>query len=537
MATLRLATALILGALVALPLAAAAPASGALDVVGDLRLAGPLTAVAPAGDLVWNASAAPQLTLQATGIHVERIGTSQTVAPTPLGGVGVTSSAIDSTADVADGAIRFATGEGSQIVALHADGAVSLSASAADVRPVSSARLAQVMAGVNEISGSCSDPGTRCLATQGTYELGAPDAVGTVSGPMRLLVYGPDVRVVDASGQEQVFRSGPTSTTSGATVQYDNAWVVLTISRATGAFPASPARSAYLAEPTLAGAQATLAAASGHLSVGGTAYQAHAEAVEAQGALRLALAPVAPGDVGIVGKVVYAPGFHADVAGDVTHLNLHAAPVYEQPAARAIGLAAVGAALLGAAAYYWPLLSFRLTAMAAPLYTRLRQPEILDNDVRNRIYDIIRANPGISARAVHRESAQSWGTVVYHLRQLERHHLVVSRALGRTRNYYENHGKYRGMEVQLACLQAPRALALARVILAAPGATQEQLVERSGFPQPTTSYYVRKLRKAGLVDEAREGRYVRYLPAQDLERFVQTADPVVGHPVPSGVNA
>jgi DNA-binding transcriptional ArsR family regulator len=81
-------------------------------------------------------------------------------------------------------------------------------------------------------------------------------------------------------------------------------------------------------------------------------------------------------------------------------------------------------------------------------------------------------------------------------------------------------------------------LALARVILETPGATQEQLVEKSGFPQPTTSYYVRKLRKAGLLEEAREGRYVRYLPAADLARFVQTADPTpLGSPTPAGVNA
>jgi predicted transcriptional regulator len=280
--------------------------------------------------------------------------------------------------------------------------------------------------------------------------------------------------------------------------------------------------------------------ATGNLRVGGRSYNAQGEAIEAAGALRLTLASLTrPTSLPDDDRVVYADGFHADVAGDVATINLHEAPVLSQAPAEAAGLAALGVAAAAAIAYYWPLLAFHAAALAAPLYTRLRQPEILDNGVRNRIYDIICANPGISARAVHRESAQSWGTVVYHLRQLERHHLVVSRTLGRTRNYYENHGKYRGMEVQLACLQAPRALALARVVLEHPGVTQEELVAASGFPQPTTSYYVRKLRKAGLVDEAREGRYVRYVPAADLARFVETAESglAVGAPHASGINA
>jgi predicted transcriptional regulator len=115
----------------------------------------------------------------------------------------------------------------------------------------------------------------------------------------------------------------------------------------------------------------------------------------------------------------------------------------------------------------------------------------------------------------------------------------VSRSVGRTRNYYENHGKYRGMEVQLACLQSPRARALAHAIVARPGITQEQLAEGSGFPQPTTSYYVRKLKQAGLVEELREGRFARYTAHAELPRFLAISDhaPTLGQAAASGVQA
>ncbi|GEM_PF-3637282 len=535
MVPVRVALGVLLVAVVAAPLVAAAPASGGLDAQGILHLAGPLVADAKSGDLVWNSTRAPDLALAGEGIHLERIGTTRTVQPTPVGDVVMGNANVDDTVDVASGRITFSTGEGQQVVALQDLGALHLTGAQADVRPVAGARLASISLTQQRDGFSC-DIQQKCLATLGTYQMDG--AAGTLEGALAIFVRGPAVHVVDASGSERVFGSGQTSTTTTTGAQRDDTWVLLTIQKATGSFSAAP-HAAYLAAPSLQGTAASLDAATGALSVGGKAYRAHDEAVEAAGALRIALAPLAPGDFKAAGEVVYASGFHADVAGDVTRINLHEAPVFEQPVAQAVGIAAlVTAAVASAAAYYWPLLSFHLAALGAPLYTRLRQPEILDNDVRNRIYDIIRANPGISARAVHRESEQSWGTVVYHLRQLERHNLVVSRTMGRTRNYYENHGKYKGMEAQLACLQAPRALTLARVILDNPGATQEQLVEKSGYPQPTTSYYVRKLRKAGLIDEAREGRYVRYLPAQDLARFVQTADPTpLGSPTPAGVNA
>lgn len=534
MAALRLALAIVVAALV-FPLAAAAPAQGGLDVKDGLHLDGPVSADSSAGALLWRSTQAPDLVLAGEGIHVERFGTRSTVQETPIGGVAVHSSAIDESSDVASGKITFDTGHGEQLVALRDAGALHVEAPGVDVRPVAAVKLASA-AGAADSPDGCDVQNNRCLGLVGTYAVSSDETTGSFQGALRLFVMGPAVHVLNANGTEQSFPSGETSSSQATLTTYDDAWVLVTIQKVTGTFTTPPA-AAYLDQAALQGTRATADSATGVISVAGKSYHAQGEALEADGTIRLALGPVAPGHF-TSGVPTYASGFHADVAGDVTRINLHEAPVFDQRAAEGVGVAAVATVAVGAVAYYWPLLSFHLASFAAPFYTRLRQPEILDNDVRNRIYDIIRANPGISARAVHRESDQSWGTVVYHLRQLERHNLVVSRTMGRTRNYYENHGKYKGMEAQLACLQAPRALTLARVILETPGATQEQLVERSGYPQPTTSYYVRKLRKAGLIEEAREGRYVRYLPAQDLARFVQAADPrPLGAPASAVLNA
>ncbi len=221
------------------------------------------------------------------------------------------------------------------------------------------------------------------------------------------------------------------------------------------------------------------------------------------------------------GPVPYK-GFDLSISGDIvstgeTRIAI-AAPV---TVATSIPAALIGlAALAGAIAYAWPLLKFHLTVLVIPLYTRLKEPELLDNEVRNVIYGIIKVNPGMSARAIHRESDHSWGTVVYHLRQLERHSLVKSRRVGRSRNFYENHGKYVGMEVELAALRSPKSAALAAAITQEPGITQEGLTERAGLPQSTVSYYVKKLKDAELIIEKRQGKYAAYYPVEDLERLL-----------------
>lgn len=155
------------------------------------------------------------------------------------------------------------------------------------------------------------------------------------------------------------------------------------------------------------------------------------------------------------------------------------------------------------------------------LYTRLTSPVLLDNDVRAEIYRIVCEAPGIGAREVHRRSGRSWGTVVYHLRQLERHSLVKSRAMGRLRNYYENHGKWAGQENKLAALKGDRTIQIAKAIAETPGIHQELLVQATGLPQSTVSYRIKRLREAGLIEERRDARFASYHPTEDLVRLLE----------------
>ena len=535
MARLRLAGAILAAAIfIALPAASATAAEGTLEVAGPLLL-GAGTFAATEADLLWNATALPTLLLEAESLLVERYGSNETIQATPVGGgVRVAGGFIDERAQHGPSRLALRLGEGDQVVLVRGDGAIQVTAPAGELRPA--AHVALVRADTIDRWGPCS--GDWCAEAVDAYELSTPSSTGTLAGTITLFVRGPSVVVTHAEG-ETAYRSGHATTRTATLTTNEDAWVRVVAQGATATLDAPGPARWYSAQPRLETASASAARATGSLSVGAFTYPAHGDALHATGQLVLdpqRLAPRGPATPAPPGTAVYADAFTTGVAGDVATVNLRAVPVFADTPAETAGLLAVAGAAAAALVYYWPHVAFHVTSAAIPFYTRLKRPEILANDVRNSIFAIIRGSPGISARAVQRESALSWGTVVYHLRQLERHHLVVSRTLGRTRNYYENHGKYKGMEIQLACLQSDRALTLARLVLGRPGVTQEDLASASGFPQPTTSYYVRKLKQAGLVEEQRVGRYAHYLPGAELARFVAMSEDVPA-PTPAGPSA
>ena len=531
MPSLRLAALLFVAGLLAIPVAQAADAEGTFRVAGPLALPQGGSVSSTAADLLWNGDGLPTMAMSFDGLVVERWGTSHTVQPNPLGGAPIRlgEEGIDERRTFGAGSLALSVGDGAQLVALNAAGAFVGELADATLLPVGYALLAAPGDGAFDREfGGCADA-QNCIGTASRYETTSQDVEGSFTGAVKMLVRGPTV-TVSTSGEDASFSSGHTVSQVGTATTTDDAWVLVRATGATITFAGGSPATLYLDAPVVTTTQAEMDGATGALDIGLRSYRAVGDTVAAAGDLRLRLAPVPPSLPSDTSNTAYAAAFTADVAGDVQSINLRAVPLYEDKPTETAGAAMLLATLLGAAWYFGPALKFHGMSALLPMYTRLSKPDILDNEVRNGIYDIIRQNPGISARAVHRMSDQSWGTVVYHLRQLERHNLVVSRTLGRTRNYYENHGKYRGMETQLACLQSDRARALARVVVRAPGITQELLAEQSGFPQPTTSYYVRKLKRAGLVEEHRDGRYAKYTPHVDLERFLEMAES--SEPVP-----
>ena len=99
--------------------------------------------------------------------------------------------------------------------------------------------------------------------------------------------------------------------------------------------------------------------------------------------------------------------------------------------------AAAAAGLAGAAVAFEPV-RHGLFLLLAPLYSRIRRNDVLDHEVRERIYQKIQTAPGMTIQELTTEAGVGWGTTVYHLARLEKEKLVVSRKFGSNRRYFAN---------------------------------------------------------------------------------------------------
>lgn len=183
----------------------------------------------------------------------------------------------------------------------------------------------------------------------------------------------------------------------------------------------------------------------------------------------------------------------------------------------ALLVGALGLGASGAAAWF----GFRriATFLLAPLASRLKRSELLDNDTRRGIYEEIKEDPGVNLRAIADRLDLAWGTLLHHLRKLEDNHMITSKRYGKYRRFFLNGSTYTKEEqARLAALSTPSTARVAEYILENPGANQSEIGDAIGVTPSTILFHVRRLKDVDLVEEEREGRYVHYYPnIQDHE--------------------
>lgn len=205
--------------------------------------------------------------------------------------------------------------------------------------------------------------------------------------------------------------------------------------------------------------------------------------------------------------------------GEVSYLTIGDSPV--ALAAKGAPLAAL--ALLAVLGYFWPLVRDSVgRGVLLPLYSHIRPGEALDNATRDRLYRLVKTDPGVSASDLSSRAGVSWGTTIYHLDVLEQQHMIVSLRDGRYRRYFENGGVHNGRKQAIAALKNPTSSLVARNILASPGVTQKALAASLNMSPQALHWHLCRLAEAGLIDRRRDGRCVRHFVSGDA------AGPIVG---------
>ncbi len=142
-----------------------------------------------------------------------------------------------------------------------------------------------------------------------------------------------------------------------------------------------------------------------------------------------------------------------------------------------------------------------LLSLFLPLYTRLRDDEVLDQFTRGQIYGHIRVHPGDTYTDIKRNLALNNGTLTYHLAVLEREGLVRAVNKGVHKLLYpidvrppEDGGGLHELEQRLL-----------RILREAPGTGVTDLAGVLGISRQLALYHLRLLSKQGLVRLERRG--------------------------------
>ncbi|MHB8606083.1 MAG: winged helix-turn-helix transcriptional regulator [Thermoplasmatota archaeon] len=152
----------------------------------------------------------------------------------------------------------------------------------------------------------------------------------------------------------------------------------------------------------------------------------------------------------------------------------------------------------------------------APLFTRLKRSEILDNEMRAKLYEVISTEPGMHLAALEARSGIGHGATLYHLNTMEREGLVRTVELPGFRRYFVTGARSAEAMRALAVLASRSSRAVYDAVRAEPGITQLEVAERVGVSPPAVHRTVEKLAEAGLVERARDGKAMR-LTAKEVE--------------------
>ncbi|MEA3201245.1 MAG: hypothetical protein QOE90_2673 [Thermoplasmata archaeon] len=225
----------------------------------------------------------------------------------------------------------------------------------------------------------------------------------------------------------------------------------------------------------------------------------------------------APDAVGVDVHVLLpaAPAPPAPPAGPAQSQSTLVIPVEQMSRTALVAAAAAGVSVL---ALYGVWRALKLTGLAAllPLYSHLSDDEILDDSNRSAIFRLIQQEPGISTKDIADRLGLAWGTVTHHLAKLEKRRFVVSKKYGKYRRFFANGEGGSHQKDALAVLRVDRTGDVAALIRASPGMTQKAVSQALGVSSSTILWHVKRLEEVQLVTKVREGKLVRYYPAEGL---------------------
>ena len=174
--------------------------------------------------------------------------------------------------------------------------------------------------------------------------------------------------------------------------------------------------------------------------------------------------------------------------------------------------------------FSWPpeLLIVTFLSLLAPLFSRLKQGEVLDQYKRGMIHGFIIAHPGVSFSDIKKSLSIGNGTLVYHLEVLEKSGHILSRRSGNLVRYYTSNVSYVDI---VANSWTELQTMIVNQIRSCGQCSRSEIRKRVGASRQTLHNNLRKLvADHVLVSSFMNGRrYYRIAPGVDLDSILASS--------------
>jgi predicted transcriptional regulator len=139
---------------------------------------------------------------------------------------------------------------------------------------------------------------------------------------------------------------------------------------------------------------------------------------------------------------------------------------------------------------------------------KLKTPR--DNEIRDRIYNHIKDNPGSTVASIARKEGLNLGTVRYHVGQLQSTHRITLVKSDKFVRLFQNSNTYTDREkTVLSAINRPTALSIVSYLHDHPGTTTPQIAGSINITDSGTNVQLKKLLRDQIIRAEPAGRYLK----------------------------
>jgi predicted transcriptional regulator len=168
---------------------------------------------------------------------------------------------------------------------------------------------------------------------------------------------------------------------------------------------------------------------------------------------------------------------------------------------------------------YFELIKSRITSIDKK-YHRLSMDEVLENENRNKIIDVILENPGIHFNELLRKTNLSPGNLVWHLDILETYKVVTKKRVMNYVSYFPYYQKNPISNLELKLQKSDLTLKILKLVKKNPGTWNSLITEKLKINRKTIAYHLTKLEELDLIKMEKEGRKKKIYPTEDLDDII-----------------